>query len=310
MKKLIMDLDVGIDDALALAYVVTLKDYELIGVTAVFGNVDQKQSQRNALSILKALGREDVPVYPGEIGVDGITPYVSDAQFVHGDNGLGNVDFPSSLRSAEKTPAWLFLSSSIERYGEELVIYASGPLTNLARLFRERPDLVERCGQIVIMGGALLVEGNVSSTAEANLINDPKAADFLFSLGLDIVVVGLDVTNRLHLEESDMESWRSSAGMKFRKMTDFYIDFHKKYDPRFGDVCILHDPAAAAYLERPELFTVYRFPVKVVCEGKDIGRTVASFSDGLPCTTGFCIDVDKSGVEKMLKSAWRGLFSV
>ncbi len=303
-----MDIDIGVDDALALAYAVTLEDYELLGITATFGNVDQKTSQTNALTILKALGREDVPVYPGEIGPDGITPYVSRAQRVHGLNGMGDVDFPESEREAEETPAWRFMAESIERYGKELTLYASGPLTNLAKLYRERPDLVEKSGSIVIMGGALFVEGNVSPTAEANTIHDPEAANFLFSLGLDIVVVGLDVTERLYIGTNDMDEWRSETGRRFRRMTDFYIGFHNDCEPLVQDVCFLHDPAAALYLAHPEFFTVHSFPIKVVLDGRDRGRTLAAYSEGLPCTTRFCIDVDKESVERELKESWNRLF--
>ncbi len=310
MKKLIMDIDIGTDDALALAYAVSLEEYDLIGVTAAFGNVDQKTSQKNALKVLKALKREDVPVYPGEVGADGRAPYVPRAQRVHGENGLGNVDFPDSDRAVESTPAWAFIASSIEEYGKDLTLFASGPLTNLARVYRERPDLVDRSGSIVVMGGALFVEGNVSPTAEANTIHDPEAAGFLFSLGLDIVSIGLDVTERIHLSSSDMDEWRSECGERFRKMTEFYIGFHTMNEPNVNDVCFLHDPAAALYLSHPELFTVHPFPIKVALEGDVRGRTYASYSEGIPCTTRFAIDVDKEGAERCLKESWNRLFSL
>ncbi|MCR5732796.1 MAG: nucleoside hydrolase, partial [Sphaerochaetaceae bacterium] len=186
MKKLIMDVDTGIDDALAIAYAITLEDYELIGITAAFGNVDQISSQKNALTILDNLKRSDVKVYPGLMGIEGEGDYVSESLHVHGANGLGGVNFTPSKREAEKTSAIEFLASSIERYGSELVIYTSGPLANIAELYRQRPDLVKKTGKIVSMGGALFVSGNCSPIAEANIYHDAKDANFLLSLGLDI----------------------------------------------------------------------------------------------------------------------------
>lgn len=308
MKKLIMDVDTGIDDSLAIAYAITLEDYDLIGITAAFGNVDQLTSQKNALTILDILGRSDVKVYPGLMGIEGNNPYVSSSLHVHGPNGLGGVEFAQSKRKAEEISAIEFLSSSIERYGTELVIYAAGPLANLAELFRVRPDLVKRTGKIVIMGGSLFVRGNRTPIAESNIYNDPEDAAFLFSLGLDIVLVGLDVTEKLILTRNDMDLWTSDVGQKFRRMTEFYIEFHNRCEPNAKEVCFMHDPAAVCYLDHPEYFKTLTLPVKVLLSGYERGRTIASFREGIPETTQFCIEVDKIKAEKAMKDSWLKLF--
>jgi len=194
-RKLILDLDTGIDDALAIAYALGSPEAELIGITATYGNVLMEDSVRNSLAVLDILGASSVPVHPG-------LPHSSTTEdfsvqeisaFIHGRNGVGEVDIAPSPRSAEATGAVDFIIEASHRYGDELVYVPTGPLTNLAAALEKDPGLAGRL-RVVLMGGALSVSGNVSPWAEANISQDPDAADAVLRSGIDATMIGLDVT--------------------------------------------------------------------------------------------------------------------
>lgn len=272
--KMILDADVGIDDAMALAYALGSPDIELIGVTAIYGNASTETGVRNTLDLLSLLNREDIPVYAGALH-----SYSSETVFhpnkgsrrIHGDNGVGDVQLPISNKTVEKQNAADFIVESARKYGKELVIVAVGPMTNLADAIKKEPDLKNMVGNIVIMGGALTVPGNVSMLAEANIHQDPVAANYLFTSGTPITMVGLDVTLRALLPKEDTKKWRdlgTASGIAFADIVDFYIE---AYRPLPG--CALHDPLAVAVAVQPDL--VQTIPLFMVVGTKeDWGRTI------------------------------------
>ena len=276
-RKLILDLDTGIDDALAIAYALGSPEVELIGITATYGNVLMEDSVRNSLAVLDILGASSVPVHPG-------LPHSSTAEdfsvqeissFIHGRNGLGEADIAPSARSAAATDAVDFLIEASRQYGEELVYVPTGPLTNLAAALEKDPGLAGRL-RVVLMGGALSVSGNVSPWAEANISQDPDAADAVLRSGIDATMIGLDVTLQTLLTREQTRRWRelgTPAGAFLADMTDYYIKAYETTAPGLGG-CGLHDPLAVGVAIDPTLVTAFPVNLQVDVEGPTRGRTI------------------------------------
>ncbi len=285
MRKLILDLDTGIDDALALAYALGSPEVELVGIMGSYGNVTVETGVSNSLAILDLLGRPEVPVYVGAN-----RPRMARAPFevpasvvrIHGSNGLGEREIPRSTREPIQSEepggnaAADFLVRAVREYGKDLLYVPTGPLTNLAAALDRAPSLAEKLLHVTLMGGALTVPGNVSPCAEANIANDPEAADRVFRSGLHTTMVGLDVTHQTVLTHHETAVWRglkTPAGTFFAGMTDYYIDIYLRNNPHLGG-CSLHDPLAVAAAIDPTLLGTLGINLKVDLEGPERGRTI------------------------------------
>lgn len=278
MTKLILDLDTGIDDALAICYALGSSEVELIGITGTYGNVRLEQGLRNDLAITDLLGRSDVKVYPGlphASARDSFTVHQSSA-FIHGVNGIGEVQIPDSRREPETQSAVDFIIDAVKTYGKDLVYVPTGPMTNIAAALRRAPEIKDEIGHIVLMGGALTVCGNVSPWSEANISQDPEAANYLFRSGASATMIGLDVTLRTLLTSTQTRQWRAlgtTAATFLADMTDFYINAYRTTAPYLGG-CGLHDPLAVAVAVDPTLVTTLPLNMKVEIEGPTRGRTI------------------------------------
>ncbi len=301
-KKAILDLDIGVDDTMALMEALENPELDVIGVTTVFGNVPQATSERNALDLTEMLGHPEVKVYPGAKH-----NLVSEEVFeappaiweIHGKNGLGEVVIPKSDRVAEDIEAADFLAQAIDEYGDDLTIIATGPLTNLALLEQKYPGKLKEAGNVTIMGGAVGVQGNVSPAAEANIGNDPEAAKIVLEeSGAPITLVGLDVTMRVMLNRDKVNEWRKlgEIGEKLADEVNYYIDFYEKSTPGLGG-CSLHDPLAVAVAANPELVTTVPLDVVVDTEGEMRGRTIGNVktlrSSENPINVAMLVDAEK-----------------
>ncbi|MDO4910392.1 MAG: nucleoside hydrolase [Corynebacterium sp.] len=277
-KKMILDLDTGIDDALAIAYAVGSPEVELIAITGTYGNVLVEQGVRNSLAITELLNRPDVKVYEGlshALAKDSFEVQPISA-FIHGENGIGECEIPDATREAESTAAVDFLIEAINTYGEDLVYVPTGPMTNIAAALKKDPSIAKKIGNIVLMGGAVTVHGNVSPWSEANISQDPEAADYLLRSGAPITVIGLDVTLQTLLTKKETAQWRelgTPAGEFFADMTDYYIKAYETTAPHLGG-CGLHDPLAVAVAVDPSLVTTHRMNLSVDLEGATRGRTI------------------------------------
>ena len=270
-KKLLLDMDTGVDDALAIAYAVGC-GAEIVGVTCGFGNVETHEAVRNTLDLLALLGRPEVPVFAGDAGPGGQPFQVSEAcRKIHGQNGIGNVSLPHRGEPSP-IPAHRFILEQCEKEGAALTLVCTGTLHNLARAVRESRETVAKAGGIVLMGGALTVEGNVTPYAEANIANDPEAAKYVFESGLPLTMVGLDVTLKQRLTHETVRGWaaRGEAGKAYAALAGYYID----HESDRGS-CALHDPLAAAAAIEPGLLDTHPFAMTVLTEGEGRGRTVA-----------------------------------
>lgn len=303
--KMILDLDTGVDDSLALTLALASPEVELIGVTAVFGNVARDTSARNSLAVMHLLGRDDVPVYRGRDRArtaDAAYAATQEVKVIHGSNGIGEVEIPDAPRAPEDLPAEEFIAQAIRRWGKDLVIVPTGPLTTIAAVLEADPALAGQVGGITLMGGALAVGGNVSPCAEANIMNDPEAAGVVFASGAPITMIGLDVTLRTLLPLEATARWRSlgAAGRALADITDYYIHHEPAALDRGG--CVQHDPLAVAAAIDPTLVRTLPIPVKVDCAGALRGRTIGDKENLLtgPCVN-VALGVDADRFERMFE---------
>jgi purine nucleosidase len=240
-----LDCDPGVDDALALAYLLASPEIELVGIGSVHGNVSADEGARNALDLLGLAGRSDVPVAVG--AADPLSGgYAGGVPHIHGSVGIGNVELPrSSQEPVTGSAAELLVRLAWEHPG--LHVVTIGPLTNVATALRLDPGLVDRVSQVTAMGGAALVPGNISAVAEANIANDPEAAAAVLAAPWDVTLVPLDVTMEAVLEESDRERLATSESTTARTLADILDLYYEFYVGTYGRrCCALHDPLAAA----------------------------------------------------------------
>ncbi|MBA8795903.1 purine nucleosidase [Friedmanniella endophytica] len=241
-----LDCDTGIDDALALAYLLGRPDIDLVGIGSVSGNIDAERGARNTLDLLALAGRDAVPVAVG--AHDPLTgSFAGGAPHVHGSNGIGDIDLPAAGRGPVDGSAADLLIRLAHEHAGRLQVIAVGPLTNLALALRTEPRLVDLVPRVTIMGGAALVPGNVTPVAEANIANDPEAAAAVVEASWPVTLVPLDVTLEHVLDEDDRSALLASGHPLPRalgEMLDLYYGF---YVELYGERCsALHDPLAAA----------------------------------------------------------------
>ena len=280
-KRLVLDLDTGVDDALALAYALGSPEVELVGVVCTYGNVTMRTAVRNTCALLELLGHPEVPVLAGaDRALAATSPFAPPAAVrrIHGENGLGDQPVSGRCRCAPGDGV-AFLRDELrraERDGAELVYVPTGPLTNLAHMLTSIPGLADALGRVTFMGGALAVPGNVTPCAEANVANDPAAADAVLRGGLRTRMVGLDVTHQVVLAREDTAAWRelgTPAGIFLADVTDHYISVYEENNPLMGG-CALHDPLAVAAAIAPALVGCLPTNLRVDLEGPTRGRTV------------------------------------
>ena len=271
------DCDTGIDDALALGYLLRSPAVDLVGIGTVSGNTDAAQAAINTLDLLAVAGASGIPVAIGShhhLAQD----YHGGAAHVHGDNGIGGLELPrSEQRPDDRTAVQLLLDLSHE-YAGTLHVVAVGPLTNIALALQADPTLPTRIAGFTVMGGACLSPGNVTPAAEANIYNDPEAAAVAFAAEWDAALVPLDVTMAHTLEEDDQRALAASddpLAQVLATLLDHYMEF---YRPIFGRrTCALHDPLAAVIAAGEiGLTSAPRVPLEVdTTHGPSRGATIA-----------------------------------
>jgi inosine-uridine nucleoside N-ribohydrolase len=263
---ILIDCDPGHDDAIALLLALASPELELLGVTTVAGNQTLEKTTANAIRVLDFVGRDDIPVAAGADRPLVREPVV--AAYVHGETGLDGPDLPPPQRQPLAEHAVDFLAARVT--GTTLV--AVGPLTNVALLLSRHPDA--RPERIVLMGGSIGL-GNVTPSAEFNIWADPEAAAQVFASGIELTVIGLDVTHEALLMTEDAERLRASGrtGRMVAELYDFFHGFHRD-TYGFGGSPI-HDAVAVAYAFRPQLVQTEHRHVAIECESElTRGRTV------------------------------------
>lgn len=272
-RKVIIDCDPGIDDALAIMLACRSPELEILGITIVSGNINGYQCAENALQILKVMNRLDIPVYLGAT-----QPLLRDmvvAEETHGSDGLGGVKFEKIENIRYQEGAVDFILNTLKTE-EHVSVLAIGPLTNIALALQADKAAVSRMDELVLMGGAFKSHGNCSPVAEFNFWADPDAAEMVLNqLGRPITMVGLDVTREVVLTPNYIEllrQFKDPVADCIVDITRFYLDFHWEQERTLG--CVINDPLAIAYFIHPSICSGKAYYVDVVTEGKAIGMSM------------------------------------
>jgi purine nucleosidase len=273
---LILDVDTGVDDALALLYACASPEADLLAATCIMGNVSTEQVVRNTLAVLELVGRTDV-----EVAAGAERPLVRQHQlfpYVHGEHGLGRAELPLPTKSASERHAVRAILDLVTRRPGEVLLVATGPLTNVALAIAEEPRLPHLLRGFVLMGGAFGGRGNVTPAAEANVWVDPEAAQAVFRGFAGApedelpVCVGLDVTERVqmtkaHVDEVCAPAPDSAVARMIRGAAEFYIDFYATYGQGRFEGAAMHDPLAMAVALDPSLVELRTTRVEVETDG-------------------------------------------
>ena len=270
---LIIDSDPGLDDALAIACAVVRPELNLLAVTSVGGNADVHHCTENALRLLHLYGADSVPVAEGAVGP--LAGPLERATEVHGEGGLGNTTLPKAPRSAEPEGAVALMARLLEASPEPVAIAPVGPLTNIALLIRSYPHLAPKISHICLMGGSV-GEGNSSASAEFNIYADPTAAEIVFSSGLPITMIGLDVTHHAILDRTILERLTALPGASAKVAAELLkYSFDRSAAWGQGEKMAIHDAVAVLHLAIPDLVGVSRYHVVVdATQGPARGRTL------------------------------------
>ncbi|MAZ83559.1 MAG: nucleoside hydrolase [Hoeflea sp.] len=274
-RKIIIDTDPGQDDAGAIMLAAASPELEILALTAVAGNVPLELTRRNARLILDICGRSDIPVYAGAekpLERDLVT-----AEKVHGKTGIDGIDIYEPPVPLADGHAVDFIIKAI-RDNEEgaITLCPLGPLTNIAMALQKAPDIAERVGEIVLMGGGFFEGGNITPTAEFNIYVDPEAAEIVFASGIKITMMPLDVTHKVLTRKDRIDRLRADGGKPAGIMADMLEYFERFDEQKYGtDGGPLHDPTVIAYLLKPELFSGRECNVEIETKSElTLGMTV------------------------------------
>ncbi len=277
MFRILLDTDPGIDDALALFLALASPDMRLEGITTVSGNVHVDLTTRNALALLELAGRADIPVSRGCDRPMVRQPVIAD--YVHGRNGLGEVSLPAARQPPAAMHAVDFLIEKILSAPGEMTLVPIGPLTNIALAVRREPRIAQLVREVVIMGGALRVPGNVTPASEFNIYADPEAAHVVLHAGWPVRLVPLDATRQALLTREQTRALAAGGHPVTRliqQMVLYYLDVYA--GPRGITSFTMHDPLCLAAALRPDLLTWQAAYVDVELRGSlTLGETVAYF---------------------------------
>jgi inosine-uridine nucleoside N-ribohydrolase len=268
---ILIDCDPGHDDAIALLLALASPEVDLLGITTVAGNQTLEKTTANALKILEFVGRTGVPVAAGAPRPLVREPYV--AAYVHGETGMDGPDLPAPRTAPVSEHAVDFLAAKLTASPEPVTVIPVGPLTNVGLLLARYPEAADRIDRIVLMGGAI-AEGNVTPAAEFNIWADPEAASRVFTSGIDVTMIGLDVTHKALFRPADSERLAATGrvGRLVAELFGFYQQFHSE---QYGwDGSPVHDAVAVAHVVRPGIVHTADRGVVVDCGGElSRGRT-------------------------------------
>jgi purine nucleosidase len=276
-KRILIDTDPGIDDALAILLALASPEVEVDGITTIHGNCSVDQATINALSILELAGAKEVPVAKG-FPLPLVQPSLLAAE-THGDAGLGYAKLPEPRGSPEVRHGSDFLIEKIMSNPGEITLIAIGPLTNVAFAIRKAPRIIDAVREVIVMGGTIRYPGNASPLAEYNVFVDPHAAHMVYHSGMPITLVPLDVTYQCILTAEDVKRLKKTSAPISRFIDDstrFYMEFHDEYQKIAG--CAINDPLALALTFSPELCDYRELYVDVdISGGVSMGKTFADF---------------------------------
>jgi purine nucleosidase len=273
--SIIIDTDPGQDDAVAILLALASPEIEILGITAVAGNVPLALTEVNARKICELADRPDIKVYSGADRP--MARKLVTAEHVHGRTGLDGPDLPEPKMKMEKQHAVDFIIETLmARPAGTVTLCVLGPMTNIALALNKEPRIAIRIKRIIAMGGGFFEGGNVTPAAEFNIYVDPQAARLVFDSGIPITLLPLDCTHQALTTKARVEKFRTMKN-KTGPATAQLLDFFERFDEqKYGtDGGPLHDPCVIAWLLHPELFTSRDVNVSIECESElTMGMTV------------------------------------
>ena len=279
MRRILLDCDPGLDDALAILLAHGDPDIDLVAITTVGGNVSLENTTRNALQLAEYLGMKGVPVSAGAA-----TPLVrvaEDASHVHGAQGMGTVRLPDPKLAPSSVHAVDLIIETLRSAPGTIHLVATGPLTNIALALRKEPAIAEWAASFVIMGGSF-TRGNATPAAEFNIYADPEAAAVVFAADWEVVMIGLDLTLQAIATAEIVDRMRELGRLGDELLVPLSTFWNDPNDPDFRGQAV-HDVVAVAYVVHPEWFESRPARVDVETDGRfTSGMTVVDFSSSTP----------------------------
>ena len=306
-KPVILDVDPGHDDAVAIMMACGSPGLDLLAVTTVAGNATLPKTTRNALRVLSLIGRTDVPVAAGASGP--LERELRTAEDIHGESGMDGPEIPEATFEPDERGAVELLADTLRDASEPVALIPVGPLTNIAALLRRHPDLKGKISRVSLMGGSMGL-GNTTPAAEFNIYVDPEAAREVFESGLQITMSGLDVTHQAGAGRAERDRLRD-IGDVGEVVAGFLDFFAGTYERAFGfDAPPLHDPVAVAAVLKPGLLETRAMRVDVECES-DLtrGETVCDFHGvtGKPPNAEVGVGLDREAFFDLLQDSLKRL---
>lgn len=306
----IIDVDTGIDDAVALVLALQAKELDIKGITTVAGNQTIEKTTRNTLDVVEYFGRSDIPVAMGARG-----PLVREqiiAAYAHGESGLGTAVLPTAKMQPHPLDAVAFIKKTLEESDDLITLVPTGPLTNIAILLKAYPHIKSKIKEIVLMGGGAF-QGNSNAAAEFNIYADPEAASVVFASGIKIVMCGLDVTMKAIVSPEDVQTilkTGTKAGEFVAEAFNFYMDMYRKIGNFKG--CAVHDAVTITYLINPDLIKTRSGIARVDIDGKDsYAATICDFRpwrDREKDNALVGVDIDREAFVQLLVDACKNYY--
>lgn len=300
-RKVIIDCDPGLDDALALMIATASEDIEIIGVTTIGGNSSIENTTQNALNLMYLYGQGDVPIAKGVSNP--IVGKTRSGAHVHGKTGIANITLKESPHKIHELVAHEFMYKEIMNSKEKVTIIATGPLTNVGLLLTIYPDVVRNIEVISIMGGTTKV-GNVTSVSEANITNDPEAAKIVVNSGANIFMSGLNLTYRGQIYPEEFDEIEELGGEIPKIAADlfrYHFRSYEKMDGFRGDPT--HDSTAVAYVIKPDIIKAIKRNVVIDLSGKySRGQTIVDIHEvtGRQANVNVGMDIDRDEFFKLI----------
>ncbi|GEK59911.1 nucleoside hydrolase [Marinococcus halophilus] len=294
MKNIILDVDTGIDDALAIAYAIHSPELNILGITTSFGNTTVSEATKNTLQLLDTIGVK-IPVIPGvSKKFNGEDPREKTVT-IHGNNGIGEATLSPAVSKPHEMLAHDFIISAIHQHQNDITILTTASQVNLAEAVKKDPNIIPLVDEVLVMGGAISVPGNITPYAEANIYTDTEAAQFTFSSGLPITLVGLDVTTKTLLKRDVLKKWKkknSSLAHVLAEACEFYMDAYARVEPELNG-CALHDPLTVGIAIDSSFVQTAPMHVDVLTEGSKAGQTLGKKASK-NTNINVCLDVESN----------------